>query len=230
MGQYDQHTVAHVAIADGQEVFRKGMVALLERCDEIDVVSESATLRDLEHSMSMCSPDVAVMDMGLIDANAESRCVSSGHSSKTRVLVMCPPDVSLDIVGLFKQGVHGIISRGARGSELVNAISCLKEGEDYLHPSLGVQMAQHRSSTTVLTARECQIAKLIALGYTNREISQAIYVSVRTVETHRSHIMAKLQLERRADLVRWALKNCIIGSNSNGIGIVDDCGIAAALG
>jgi Response regulator containing a CheY-like receiver domain and an HTH DNA-binding domain len=108
-------------------------------------------------------------------------------------------------------GAAGYIVKDSVEEELVAAIESVAHGSTYVHPRLGAVLAQAaRGPQDPLTDREREVARLVALGYTNQEIAGQIYVSVRTVETHRAHVMAKLSLATRAELVRWALDNGLV--------------------
>ena len=110
-------------------------------------------------------------------------------------------------------GAHGYVPKRASDSELIEAIRRVAAGERYVDPDLGAQLvvADGMPALDPLSDRERDVLHLLALGYTNQEIGKKLYISVRTVDTHRAHIMRKLRLETRAELVLFALANGLIG-------------------
>jgi DNA-binding NarL/FixJ family response regulator len=113
-------------------------------------------------------------------------------------------------------GAAGYLPKRASDRELVTAIRLVADGGGYVEPALGARLVVDNSSPALepLSERERDIVHLLALGYTNQEISRKLFISVRTVDTHRAHIMRKLELESRAELVMFALANGVIGPDT----------------
>jgi two-component system, NarL family, response regulator NreC len=130
---------------------------------------------------------------------------------EARVLVLSMQDDPRYVREAFAAGAHGYVLKEAADTELVTAVREVARGGRYVHPALGARMAAADAAAAdaaehdPLSDREREVLRLLALGHTNQEIAQMLYISVRTAETHRAHIMQKLRLETRAELVRYAL-------------------------
>lgn len=204
--------MTRVMIGGGQELFRKGLLALLERRSDIEVVGEGATPGEIEHAVCLRRPDVAVVDAELVDCAGHGTLRrASAISQRTRFLVLSSAASPASVRRLFDAGAFGVITRNAHVDELIDAIASILDGQRYLHPALGARLVRCHQAVDPLTDREVDIARKVALGTTNLEIASAAHISVRTVETHRSHVMTKLGLHTRAELVRWALDSRVIG-------------------
>lgn len=200
-----------VVVAGGNELFRSGLRALLEREHAVDVVAESDTLTGLARAVHECAPDVAVIDAGSMPAGVDELLHAARRSrASTRCLVVSRSATSDSVQSAFEHGALGVIAHTARVDDLRTAIERLAVGDQYLHPSLGARMMRRDAAVKELTPREREIARQLALGHTNREIAGQQCLSPRTVETHRAHIMAKLRVRSRAELVRWALDSRLI--------------------
>jgi two-component system response regulator NreC len=133
------------------------------------------------------------------------------EAPKARVLVLSMEDDPRYVREAFAAGASGYVLKEAADSELVAALKQVASGERYVHPALGARMAvaeaeaAARAEEDPLSDREREVLRLLALGHTNQEIAKALFISVRTAETHRAHIMQKLRLTTRAELVRYAL-------------------------
>ena len=201
-----------VALCDDHGVVRSGLRRILDDEADIEVVGEAADADEAVAVAKAERPDVFVMDLGLpgttgIDA---TRLVREA-SPHTRVLVLTVHDDVAYLRKAFDAGAQGYLVKDAADVELVLAVRHVSTGEQYVHPSLGAALlAPGTVSARVagpggeLSDREVDVLRLVALGHTNTEIAQELYVSVRTVETHRAHLQQKLGLKARADLVRVA--------------------------
>ena len=133
------------------------------------------------------------------------------ESPKTSVLVLSMQDDPAYVREAFAAGAKGYVLKEAADSEVAEAIREVADGKQYVHPALGARLIaaeaeeRHRAEDDPLSDREREVLRLLALGHTNQEIAQTLFLSVRTVETHRSHIMQKLRISTRAELVRYAL-------------------------
>jgi two-component system response regulator NreC len=147
-----------------------------------------------------------------IDAIPEIR----DASRRTRILMLSMQDDPAYVRQAFAAGANGYLLKEAADSELLQAVRDVSEGRRYLHPVLGARLAAAKaeearvSPADPLSAREHDVLRLLALGHTNQEISQLLFLSIRTVETHRARIMHKLGLTSRADLVRYALQTGVL--------------------
>ena len=203
--------VIRIALCDDHAVVRGGLRRILD-ADDLEVVGEAGTVKEAIALAASCLPDVFVMDLGLpdgsgIDATAEVLRVSP----VTRVLVLTAHDDIAYLRRAFEAGAVGYLVKEAADIELVQAVRQVASGKQYVHPSLGAALlapdappARLGGPGGELSDRELEVLRMMALGLTNTEISQRLYVSVRTVETHRSHIHQKLNVRNRAELVRRA--------------------------
>lgn len=214
----EQHrTPWRLLIADRRHLCRIGFAHLLAPRRSYDVIGGAETLAQTVAMIERSRPDIMVMEPSFEDANSEGDAITAcvAASEDMWIIVRSDDDRPAGIEAAFRHGVSGYLRRNAPEHEVLQAIECVCRDGRYLHPELGARLAPHREDDDMpLTAREQEIAEMIALGYTNREIAGPLYVSVRTVESHRSHIMAKLRVRTRAELVRWALDAGIIGYRS----------------
>ena len=204
--------VVRVALCDDHGVVRSGLRRILDAEDDLEVVGESGTAREAVALAASFLPDVFVMDLGLpdgsgIDATAEVVRVSPA----TRVLVLTVHDDIAYLRRAFEAGAVGYLVKEAADIELVQAVRQVASGKQYVHPTLGAALlapdapaARLGGPGGDLSDRELEVLKMMALGLTNTEIGQRLFVSVRTVETHRSHIHQTLNVRNRAELVRRA--------------------------
>ena len=204
-----------VVLADDHAVVRTGLRLLLTQ-DGMDVVAEAGTVEDALRYVRGHKPDVLVLDLnmpGEPSLPAIPRFLEASPGTRIVVLTMQQePQFAREALG---NGAAAYVLKEAADDELVQAIHAAREGRTYVNPSLGAKLA----TTPVgppggLTEREADILKLIALGHTNAEIADQLFLSVRTVETHRAHIQQKLGRSTRADLVRYALDEGLVGRDS----------------
>ena len=203
-----------VLIVDDHAVVRSGLRLVLEREDDIEVVGEAGNADDGVRVARLEKPDVVLLDVVMpgrsgIEAAAEVIEASGG----AKLLVLSMQDDPSYVREAFAVGASGYLLKEAADVELVQAIRDVAAGNRYVHPALGARLAQaevdaaKRSADDPLSDREREVLRLLALGHTNQEIAKELFISVRTAETHRAHIMRKLGLGTRADLVRYALAN-----------------------
>jgi len=204
--------VVRVALCDDHAVVRHGLQLILEAEGDIEIVGEAASVAEAVTVARATHPDVFVMDLGLPDgsgitATAEVRRVSPA----TRVLVLTVHDDVAYLRRAFDVGASGYVVKEAADAELVGAVRQVAAGRQYVHPTLGAALLAPNAPTPglagpggELSEREIEVMRLIAHGLTNAEIAGQLYVSVRTVESHRAHIHQKLGVRSRAELVRRA--------------------------
>ena len=159
-------------------------------------------------------PDVVLLDVvmpGRSGLDAAPEILEAAKSAK--ILVLSMQDDPTYVREAFAAGASGYMLKEAADTELVQAIREVASGGRYVHPTLGARLAQaeveasRRAADDPLSDREREVLRLLALGHTNQEIAKKLFISVRTAETHRAHIMQKLGLGTRAELVRYALAN-----------------------
>lgn len=201
-----------VALCDDHGVVRSGLRRILADEDDIEVVGEAADATEAVALAAAERPDVFVMDLGLpgtsgIDATRQVLDASSA----TAVLVLTVHDDVAYLRKAFDAGARGYLVKDAADVELVLAVRHVASGHDYVHPSLGAALLAPDAATArpsgpggELSEREVDVLRMVALGHTNADIAAELFVSVRTVETHRAHVQQKLGIKARADLVRVA--------------------------
>ena len=204
--------VVRVALCDDHGIVRSGLRRILDAEEDIEVVGESGTVKEAVALAATCSPDVFVMDLGLPDGsgiNATAEVIRV--SPATRVLILTVHDDIAYLRRAFEAGAAGYLVKEAADIELVQAVRQVATGRQYVHPTLGAALlapdvapARLAGPGGELSDRELEVLRMMALGLTNAEIGEQLYVSVRTVETHRSHIHQKLNVRNRAELVRRA--------------------------
>jgi two-component system, NarL family, response regulator NreC len=201
-------------IVDDHAVVRSGLRLLLEAEPDIHVEDEGGNAEEAVRLARLHKPDVVVLDLTLpgrsgLDVLSEVRAAAP----TTHVLVLSMHDDAVYVRQAFAGGATGYLVKDAVDTELVAAIRCINVGEQYLQPALGARIAaveakaEARARADPLSDREREVLTLLALGYTNQEIATRLYISVRTAETHRAHIMQKLRVGTRSDLVAYALAN-----------------------
>jgi two-component system, NarL family, response regulator NreC len=205
-----------VVLADDHAVVRAGLHLLLERTGDIEVVSEAGTAEDAVRTVLGHKPAVLVLDLNMpgeltsLDAIPKVAEASPG----TRVVVLTMQEDPEFARRALRAGAAGYVLKEAADAELVEAIRRAAAGETYLTPSLGAALAAAPPAPAGppddLSEREVEVLRLIALGHTNAEIAGQLYLSVRTVESHRAHIQQKLRRTSRAELVRYALEHGLV--------------------
>jgi two-component system, NarL family, response regulator NreC len=206
-----------VVLVDDHAVVRAGLKLLLESEDDIEVVGEAGDGREAVFEVRAQKPDVVLTDVVMPGASGiEITPALLKESPSTKVLVLSMQDDPNYVREAFSAGASGYVLKEAADSELVAAVREVAGGGSYVNPELGARLvaadvkARAEADADPLTDREREVLRLLALGHTNQEIAKLIYVSVRTAETHRAHIMQKLGLETRAELVRYALAHGLL--------------------
>jgi two-component system, NarL family, response regulator NreC len=205
-----------IVLADDHAVVRKGLRMLLDAEDGLEVVAEAGTAADALRYVRAHRPGVLVLDLNmpgeLTSLHAIPDVEQAGDGTKVVVLTMQEdPEFARRALG---SGAAGYVLKEAADDELVEAVRRAAAGDTYLNPRLGAALAatppQPAGPPDDLTEREVEILRLIALGHTNVEIGEQLYLSVRTVESHRAHIQQKLRRSSRAELVRYALDHDLL--------------------
>jgi DNA-binding NarL/FixJ family response regulator len=201
-----------ILIVDDHAVVRTGLRLLLDGEEGFETVAEAGNARDAVFEARKHKPDVILMDVVLPDRNGiEATPDVLKEAPDAKVLVLSMEDDPSYVREAFSAGASGYVLKEAADTELVTALRQVAAGERYVHPALGARMAaaeaeaSARADADPLSEREREVLRLLALGHTNQEIAKMLFISVRTAETHRAHIMQKLRLTTRAELVRYAL-------------------------
>jgi two-component system response regulator NreC len=217
MGDPEEITIV---LADDHAVVRSGLRLLLDRAGGLRVVSEAGDAESAVRTVLGHKPSVLVLDLNMpgeltsLDAIPKVADVSPG----TRVVVLTMQEDPEFARRALQAGAAGYVLKEAADSELVEAVRRAAAGETYLNPRLGAKLAAAPAGPPappdVLSEREVEVLRLVALGHTNTEIAGQLYLSVRTVESHRAHIQQKLRLSSRAELVRYALDRGLLAPSS----------------
>jgi len=202
-----------LVLADDHTVVRRALRLLLEAEPGFEVVAEAEDAEGAIRYLRGHKPDVLILDLnmpGRPSLEAIPEMLEASPATKIVVLTMQKePAFARQALQL---GVLGYVLKEAADDELVQAVRKAAAGETYLQPALGARLAAEpeRAAATDLSERETDVLRLIALGHTNAEIAEQLYISVRTVETHRAHIQQKLGVSSRAELVRSALSRGLV--------------------
>jgi two-component system response regulator NreC len=206
-----------IVLADDHAVVRRGLRLVLDAEDDLEVVAEAGTTDDAVRLIRAHRPAVAVLDLnmpGTVTTSLDVLPTLATDAADTRIVVLTMQENPQFARKALAAGANGYVLKEAADTELVEAIRLAAQGEVYLNPRLGARIAaappEPAGPPDDLTEREVQILRMIALGFTNADIGGQLFLSVRTVESHRAHIQQKLRRTARADLVRYALEHGLL--------------------
>ena len=201
-----------VLIVDDHPVVRSGLRRVIDAESDIQTVGEAGDADRAVFEAIENKPDVVVLDVMMPGKTGiEGMPALLQAVPDAKVLVLSMQDDPRYVREAFDAGASGYVLKDAADNEVVGAIRAVAAGERYVHPSLGAKLftaeseQRRRAEQDPLSEREREVLHLLALGHTNQEIAKTLFISVRTAETHRAHIMQKLHLGSRAELVRYAL-------------------------
>ena len=205
-----------IVLADDHQVVRSGLRLLLDAEDGLEVVAEANDIDGARRYVRGHHPAVLVLDLNMPGGSSlEAIPLIREESPETQVVVLTMQEEPAFARQALGAGAAGYVLKEAADEELVEAIRNAAAGERYLNPRLGARIASAPPGPPDdLSEREAEVLRLIALGHTNAEIAQQLYLSVRTVETHRAHIQQKLGLSTRAELVSYALERGLVQTES----------------
>ena len=204
-----------VLLVDDHGLLRAGLRSRLESEGDITVVGEAATADQAVVKARALQPDLVLLDLMLPrKSGVEAIPELAKVSPQSKVLAVSSQTAPSSVRSALAAGAAGYVPKRAADGELLAAIRQVAAGGSYVDPDLGAKLVVPDPSPALepLSDRERDVLQLLALGYTNQEIGKKLYISVRTVDTHRAHIMRKLGLETRAELVLFALANGLISS------------------
>jgi two-component system response regulator NreC len=207
-----------VVVVDDHAVVRSGLRHILDSAEGIEVVGEAGDSQSAIFETRAQKPHVILMDIVMpgksgIEAIPDLR----NEVPDAKVLILSMDAEPHYVREAFAAGASGYILKEAADADLVTAVREIAAGGSYVHPTLGARMVsadaeeRKRADADPLSGRERDVLRMLALGHTNQEIAGTLYISVRTAETHRAHIMQKLRLQTRAQLVRYALAQGLLG-------------------
>ncbi|HEX4976917.1 MAG TPA: response regulator transcription factor [Nocardioides sp.] len=206
-------TPRRVVVVDDHAMFRSGVKA--EIAQQVDVVGEAEDVDTAVDAVLRLRPDVVLLDVHLPGGGGgEVMRRVSGKAPETRFLALSVSDAAEDVIGTIRSGARGYVTKTITGPELVAAIDRVAEGDAVFSPRLAgfvldafagsIAVAQVDEDLDRLTEREREVMRLIARGYAYKEVASELFISIKTVETHVSSVLRKLQLSSRHELTRWA--------------------------
>jgi DNA-binding NarL/FixJ family response regulator len=202
-----------VVIVDDHAMFRTGVRA--ELGNHVEIVGEAADVDEAVEVVRRTSPDVVLLDVHLPGGGgAEVLRRVHTQAPQTRFLALSVSDAAEDVIGAIRGGARGYVTKTITGPELVEAIGRVADGDAVFSPRLAgfvldafagtIEVAQIDEDLDRLTEREREVMRLIARGYAYKEVARELFISIKTVETHVSSVLRKLQLSSRHELTRWA--------------------------
>lgn len=202
-----------IVIADDHAIVRRGLRQLLDDEESFEVVAEAEDVESARRYLRGHHPDVLVLDLNMPgEPSIEAIPKLRSEFPDTQIVVLTMQNEPAYARSALSAGVLGYVLKESADAELVAAIRSAMAGEQYLNPRLGAKVAAEPppGPPDGLSDRELEILRLIALGFTNSQVAEELFLSVRTVETHRAHIQQKLGLSDRAELVRYALDRKLV--------------------
>ncbi|WP_028642705.1 LuxR C-terminal-related transcriptional regulator [Nocardioides sp. URHA0020] len=208
-----------VVIVDDHAMFRRGVRAELESVGRgvVTILAEAADVDEAIAAVTLHRPQVVLLDVHLPGGGGVEvmrRMATTGASPDTRYLALSVSDAAEDVIGTIRGGARGYVTKTITGPELVQAIGRVAEGDAVFSPRLAgfvldafsgsIDVAAVDEDLDRLTEREREVMRLIARGYAYKEVAKELFISIKTVETHMSSVLRKLQLSSRHELTRWA--------------------------
>lgn len=204
-----------VVVVDDHAMFRRGVVAELGASGSgvVDIVGEAADVDEAVAVVTEQQPDVVLLDVHLPGGGGVEVMRRAGHTV-VRYLALSVSDAAEDVIGTIRGGARGYVTKTITGPELVDAIKRVADGDAVFSPRLAgfvldafsgsIEVAAVDEDLDRLTEREREVMRLIARGYSYKEVAKELFISIKTVETHMSAVLRKLQLSSRHELTRWA--------------------------
>ncbi|MBP1693860.1 MAG: nreC [Chloroflexi bacterium] len=209
-----------ILIADDHGVMRAGLHALLDSAPDITVLGEADSGESVLRMSGELLPDIVLMDIGMPDFDGieATRRLRKQYSQMKVLILSVYEDQSL-LQEAIRAGASGYVIKRAAGDELIDAVRAVSKGYMYIHPAitrllindLAPAIESHPGEFETLTPRELEVMGYIIRGFTNRQIAEALFISVRTVEGHRASLFGKLGLKNRVELVEYAEKHGLKG-------------------
>ncbi len=210
-----------VLIVDDHAIVRDGVRMILEAQPDIEVVGEASDGREALEAARQVSPSVVLMDIAMPGMNGlEATAAIRQDLPDVQVIILTMHEDYEYFFEVLRAGASGYVLKGASSDDLVSAIRAVHQGGVYLHPAVAknlvsdyvkrMEPGEDRARYDGLSDRERQVLKLVAEGKTSRQIADELFLSVNTVQTHRAHIMEKLGLHNRTDLIRYALRKGLV--------------------
>lgn len=212
-----------ILIADDHAVLRSGLKMMLNSQEDMQVVAEASTDSETVMLSEQHQPDIILLDITM-PQHGGIRIIPEikKKSPSSRILVLTMHDDDSYLKDVLKAGGNGYIIKKAADTDLLSAIRAVARGESYIDPSMTKHLIfdmfgpgdMEKDETNQLSQRETEVLKYMALGYTNKQISETLYVSIKTVETYKVRIKKKLNISRRSELIRYAINIGLIDFQS----------------
>jgi DNA-binding NarL/FixJ family response regulator len=210
-----------VMIADDHLIMREGLRALLESHEGIEVIGEATNGQEAIDQVAALKPDIVLLDISMPVMNGlEATRAIKKASPEVKILILTMHEGEAYFFNILEAGASGYFIKGGSASDLVTALQVVDNGNVFLYPSMAKKLLVDylqradagidRENLNGLTPREQEVLKLVAEGYNNQEIGTQLSLSPATVQTHRSNIMGKLNLHRRTELTKYAIKHGLI--------------------
>jgi two-component system response regulator NreC len=207
-------------LVDDHEIVRAGLRMLFSAEPEVEIIGEASSGEDAVAAVQDLKPEVVLMDVAMpgIGGVEATRRIKASHP-QVAVLALTMHEDEEYFFEMLAAGASGYVPKRAAPDDLMSAILIVRQGDVYIYPSLARLLVKdflHRSETSApetreeLTPREQEVLTYIAEGYSNREIADALVISVKTVDRHRENLMRKLQLHNRVELVKYAIEKGLI--------------------
>lgn len=212
-----------VLLADDHAILREGLRMVLDAQPQIKVVGEADDGREAVEMAESLHPDVVVMDIAMPNLNGleATRQIKRRHP-EIKVVILTMHENQQYLMQIVKAGATGAVLKRSAGTELLTAINAAAHGQSYFSPAIASMMLEDYrvrlnengvDNPDVLTEREREVLQLVAEGKTNQEIAEDLVLSIKTVQTHRAHIMQKLGAHDRTDLVKYAIRTGMVTSD-----------------
>lgn len=204
-----------ILLADDHKIIREGLVSLLEQSPGMQVVGQAANGREAMQIARRCRPDIIVMDVSMPELNGmEATSQLIAELPDTKIIALSMHSDKRFVAGMLKAGASGYLLKNAAFDELVDAINTVCANETYLSPKIAavvindyVSFAKNEEKQqNPLTQREREVLQLLAEGKSTKQIAGDLFVSVKTIESHRQNIMKKLNIYNLADLIKYAIR------------------------
>ncbi len=203
-----------VAIVDDHAMFRTGVRTELERSAAVEFVGEAEDVDTAIELVRSTTPDVVLLDVHMPGGGGGEVIRRCGPTTKATFLALSVSDAAEDVIGIIRAGARGYVTKNISGEELVASLARVAAGDAVFSPRLAgfvldafagtIEVARVDEDLDRLTEREREVMRLIARGYAYKEVAQELFISVKTVETHVSSVLRKLQLSSRHELTKWA--------------------------
>jgi len=214
-------TKIHILLADDHTILRAGLKMMLNAQPDMEVVGEASDGRQAITETQRLQPDIILMDITMPEMNGiEATRQIKKLVPESRILILTMHEHDEYVFQALRAGASGYMLKEAADTELISALHIIQSGQFYLSPMAQsvlvgdylqrVHIGEEKDSYSTLTEREREILKLIAEGYTNNQIAERLVISPKTVDTHRTHIMDKLNLHSRAELVKYAMRRGLL--------------------